>query len=268
MKSRIALAVLMAATPADALAGVPTVTAMLGKVPAVPHDAAAAYAQWSDANGTLSKGAAFTGLENELNNGARTMMTATLQGRGSMSMGPVSEHDQAMMKKIQPYPQTTQLHSANMHAGLMLSGLRDADENAVEKLHEAENAELSRLAVCPGEAGLPSDRATLAVKLKYADQRVALANATLGKEAPIVESVRHGVVAETTYIDNMFGAWASMSGGMMKTVSHPNVVGMQAIAMSDVGLVLTYVEDASKSAAQAVAEKNRLARDAANAKGC
>ncbi len=268
MKRRFALVAILAAIPATAVAGAPTITAMLARIPPGPHDAAAAYAQWTDSNGTLSKGPVLTGLENELNGAAKTMMTSTMPGGGSMAMGPVSEHDQAVMKQIQQYPQSVALHSANMHAGLALSGLRDNYDSAVEKLGEAENAEIAKLAVCSGEAGLPSDRATLAVKLKYADQRIALANATLGKEAPLVEGVRRGVVAETTYIDNIFTAWASMSGGMMKTVTHANVVGMQAIGMSDVGLVLTYVEDASKSAAQAVADKNRLVREAANARGC
>lgn len=268
MRRRFALAALAAAIPVAALAGAPTITALLSRVPPVPHDAAAAYAQWTDANGTLSKGRAFTDLENEITNAAKSLMMAAQSGGGSMMPGAVSPHDQAAMKLIQPNPQSAQLRTKIAQAAASLATVRNAYEQDVQKLDAAENAEIAKLPVCPGEAGEPSDRASLAVKLKYADQRIGLANSALGKDATIVGDVHHAVASETTYTDNAFTAWASMSDGMMKTVGRMTVAGMQVAAIGDVGVVLGYVEDSSKSAAEAVANKNKLARDAAQAKGC
>src|ERR1700760_2349059 len=47
-------------------AGVSTTTALLNRVPAVPHDAPAAYAQWVDNKGDLAPGPAFAGLEADI----------------------------------------------------------------------------------------------------------------------------------------------------------------------------------------------------------
>ncbi len=105
-------------------------------------------------------------------------------------MGPVSEHDQAALKQIAPYPQTTALRATVSQVAVYLTNLHNDYERNTAKIDAAQAAETAKLPVCPGEAGVPSSSAVASVRLKYADQRIALCNEPWTRHRPLPEPTR------------------------------------------------------------------------------
>jgi hypothetical protein len=301
-----------------ALAGSPGGTSgLLSALPAVPHDAGAAYAQWKDADGALSKGDAFTKIEKQLTDAqagamlsgsggttniaqqqaegaklkaqydspeARARMAhmspaeamamaqqiQAQMGVSSGMMGPtvVSPHDQALLRSIKPYPQGGDIRMKLAHAGEDMGKLETAYRADVAKIDAAQSAEETKLPVCSGEAGEPSERAVDALGLKYSDRRIALAVSYLPRSAAIIGGAHGAVAAETAYADHVMASWSALENPSLRSMNQASARGAETNAIADIASVLTLTEDASKPAAQTVADKNKLTRDAAKARGC
>jgi hypothetical protein len=153
-------------------------------------------------------------------------------------------------------------------AGQDLGRLEQSYKADVAKIDTAQAAERSKLAVCPGEAGEPSASAVDGLALRYADRRVALAASYLPRYGAIVAGAQTAVAAEAAYADRIDASWSALESPMLRGTMQGTARGAETNAIGDIGAVLGYVEDASRPAAQAVADKNKLMRDAAQARGC
>ncbi len=268
MKSGHILALLIFAAPAPAFADW-SAGMVLGKLPPMPHDADSAYSQWTDKDGILTKGPVFANYEKTVNDVGQAMIMTMQGGGGSMTPGAVSPHDQAVLQRLQPYPGTMALRTQMAQAGATLAKLRAEMQAQIEALGPQEAADDRSVPMCPGEAGAPEPGAAAAIAEKYAQKRVTIASDILGREAVAINAIRQQVSGETSYADRAYASWHTLAPGMMKTSSSAVVIGMEASALGDVGVVLGYIEDASKDAADTVAKRNKLTRLSADAPhGC
>lgn len=259
----------LAFLPVAALAGGSgMVTSLLSEVPAVPQTAQLAYALYSDANGTLSKGRELKDVEAALLKAEQQIQMQIASMQMQMTPGPVSEHDQALVKAIGPYPKAMALHAAIVQVAPAMAKIKDAYAADVAKIDAAQSAEIAKLPVCPGEAGDPSEIDVDKVELKFFDQRMSLANAYMLRYGALLVGLRQSVAGEAVYADHVYATWNSLQSPMMKSMLQPQGRGIQSGAIADIAVLLSAVEDASEPAAQVVANKNKLARDAAHAHGC
>ncbi len=268
MKRTLILAALLATMPAPALAA-GNAGMVLGKLPPMPHDADSAYGQWDDNDGNLTKGPDLLNYEKTVNAVGGAMIMA-MQHSGATTVGAtaVSPHDQAVLQGLQPYAGATVLQARMAQASADIANLRRQFRAEIESLGPQEAAESTAVPVCAGEEGIPEPSAAAAVAQKYASKRVAIASSYLGREAVIINAVRQMIGGEASYADRAYAGWSSLSGGMMKSASYPTVIGMETSALGDVGVVLGYIEDASRDAAEMVAKRNRLNHAAGQAHGC
>jgi hypothetical protein len=302
---RFAIAVVAAVLPMAAFAAVST-TALLSRVPGMPHDAASAYAQWIDTRGDLTPGPAFKALDADIHNTMlaplagqraginlmekyntpagqaelRNMTTAqkialgqqiqAQMGYAQPQMGAtaVSDHDQALMRRITTNPNVgaTQLKLAQLDQ--QLAPLETGWSADEKKIDAAQQAELNKLPICKSEAGEPSQASVKAVMFKYADQRAGLASAWLAKYQGLENQMRGVAVSEAKYADDTFTAWSQIQNPMIRSQTQPITIGAIDHAAADASVVLNVVETGSKLAAQTIAKKKHLEIQFANAKGC
>lgn len=304
---RIALFAAAAILPAAVLAaGGATTTALLGRVPAMPHDAPSAYGQWSDSKGDLTPGALYKALENDIRTaimapmarqqaavndiaskyatpaGQAELKNMTLEqkmalaqqmqqaqmGGSAMGAAVVSPNDGALLRRMQPNPATIQLRTKMADVATRLGQIEQQWQGDDARLGTAEVAEMSKLPICKGEAGEPSEADIRRVKLAYADKHIALAATYLPKYQALENDKRGFVVQETRQADDALAAWSALSSPALKSQMQPMVVGSVANAANDVGAVLSIVEAGSKRAAGSVAQKKQYELQYANAKGC
>ncbi len=258
-----------AVLPVAALAGGSgMVTSLLSQVPAVPQNAQLAYALYSDANGTLSKGRELKDTESALLKAQQQIQAQLASMQMQMGAGPVSDHDQALVKSIGPYPKAMALHTEIVQATPAIARIHAAYDADVAKIDAAQTAEIAKLPVCPGEAGDPSEIDVDKVELKFFDQRISLANAYMLRYGAVLVSLRQSIAGEAAYADHVYSTWNSLQSPMMKSMLQPQGRGIQSGALGDLAVLLSAVEDVSEPAAQVVANKNKLARDIAHAHGC
>lgn len=186
----------------------------------------------------------------------------------TMAPQAVSEHDQAIMRQIGAYPKTADVRTKTAAIQMELIKIQqqwDADRNA---LGDQESAARSKLPICPGEAGEPSDLAVKGVAEEYAGKRIALASSYIPKFEPLLKQLKQTVEPEVAYGDNAWAKWSQLQSAGLKSQMHATAAGAEANGYSDAGTVLTFVEGISKKAAGAAADKAQIERTYADAKGC
>jgi hypothetical protein len=304
---RIALAALAAALPLAALAaGVSTTTALLGRVPALPQDAAGAYGQWADNRGDLTRGPAFAGLEADIKAtmqatmarqqpavnsimqkyetpaGQAELKAMTMEQKmalaqqmqqaqmASSGMGATaaSDSDGALLRKLQTNPAMIQIRQKMADIAPRLGQIDQQWQTEDSRLAQAELAEMGKLPICKSEAGEPSELAIRGVKFTFADKHGALAATFLPKYQALANEKRGLVLQEAKYADDSLVTWQHLANPMLRNQTQPLVVGNVTNAANDVGAVLQIVEAGSKRAAQTVAQKKSLEAQYRDAKGC
>jgi hypothetical protein len=255
-----------AAALAPVLAHGATSTALLARIPDVPASAGAAYAQWIDKDGDLEEGAQFQSLDAEF----QKALTAGLPVQGPTSQmqaaGPVSQSDSALAKQVQLYPATVQAMQKTIALRRQSAALQAQWDKDAAALDAAADTERGRLAICKGEAGQPSSLALKTVALKYAARKIALADSYLPKLAGLAAQFRQTVAPEIAFGDTAVAAWSRIGNPGLKSQTTMLARGAQSSAVTDAARLLTFVEDISKKAADAVAARKLVER--ADAKGC
>jgi hypothetical protein len=104
--------------------------------------------------------------------------------------------------------------------------------------------------------------------LKYADQRIALMTRYLPKYQALVQQIRTVVLPRIDYGDSAMAAWAQIENPGFKQQLAAQAQGAANSGMADAALVQSFVENASKLAAQTVADRKNIERTFANAQGC
>jgi hypothetical protein len=300
---RFAIVLVAAIWPVAAFAATST-TALLARVPVLPHDAAAAYGQWIDTKGDLTPGPAFTALETDIRNTMlapfakqqpgidlmkkystpagqaemRNMTTAQKMALGQQieaQMGygqpqtgatAVSDHDQALMRRITAHSNDSALQM-KLSALLQQRFPLETEQVADEKkIDAAEQADLKKLAIC--KAGAPSQASIKVVMFQYADQRAALASAWLAKYQALENQMRGVAADEAKWADDVLAAWAQVQNPMIRSQTQPLAVSAIGHAATDAAMLLNLVETGSKMAAEKIARKKQLETQFADAKGC
>ncbi len=168
------LLVLAAVASAAAAGKPPTAPALLGVVPAIPTTAEAAYAQWTDDNGTLKPGAAFKSVEDGV-------QTAT--ARNGTAVGAAA---------TQPGLQAVRAAQ---------TALEQQWKMQLESLDRQEQQARSALPPCRGETGEPAQAQVRDLALQFAARKIALAAQFLPKFAPLAQQMKAAVETDTSYGD-------------------------------------------------------------------
>jgi hypothetical protein len=299
------IAVLAALLPICALAAVPTLTGLLARVPAVPRDAPAAYAQWVDARGDLKPGAGFAQLERDIQ---ATMMApathaaansiamqyATPEGQAKLKamtmeekmalaqqmqqaqmaqMGgggatAVSDNDGALLRRIQPNPSVLMIRGKLADIAPRMGQIEQQWQADDARLDKTRDADLAKLPICKSEAGEPSLLSIKGVMLATADKHIALAATYLPKYQALANEKRALVAQEAKSADDAQAAFNQIGNPVLRNQMQAVVTGQVANTAADVSLVLGIVETGSKRAAETVAQKKQYEIQYAAAKGC
>jgi len=182
--------------------------------------------------------------------------------------GPISAHDQALVRRIGPYPGTVQVEQDVQKLRSQEIALEQQWNAEAEAIGKQEQAAESALPICHNEAGEPSDIAVREVRLSYASKSIDLANKYLPKFEPLVQQLRATLGQRIDYGDDAMVAWSQIQSPTYKQQMSTAAHGAENTGLGDVGLMESFIKDPSKKAAQAVADKKNIERVYANAKGC
>jgi hypothetical protein len=182
----------------------------------------------------------------------------------------VSPDDQQLLQKIGDgvYSGKQQVMADVLKLQVQINTVDGQWDQALSALGPQEQAQMAQLAVCPGEAGIPSSLDTENLELKFADQRIAIAAEYLPQFAPIIGKARAAVLPEIDFGDDALAAWTQISDPALKQQVSPSAHGAEQQGLGDVGIIEKMVEDASSRAAQSVADKKKIQLKYANARGC
>lgn len=182
--------------------------------------------------------------------------------------GAVSPHDQTLLRKIAFYPDSPKVDADLMKLQQQKNVLAQAWHDELDKLIPKQEAERRTLKGCGGEAGMPSSAALEEFELRYADQRIAIASQYLGKLSPVVAAARKTLEPRIGYGDGVLAAWSQLEDPAMKQRTSAEAHGVESASLGDVATYQEFVKDASRPAAQAVADRKAIERKYLDAKGC
>ena len=182
----------------------------------------------------------------------------------------VSPGDQRLLQKIGDgvYSGKQQVMADVQKLQVQINAVDSQWDQALSALEPQEQAQMSKLPVCAGEAGIPSSLDMEKLELTFADQRIAIASQYLPQFAPIIGKVRAAVLPEIDFGDDALAAWTQISDPALKQQVSPSAHGAEQQGLGDVGIVEQMVEGASSRAAQSVADKKKIELKYANAHGC
>ena len=238
----------------------------LSQVPALPATAEAAYAQWVEIGGGLKPGAA----AERVSDGIKTEAVALSRPMQSPvpSSGPLSAHDKALVGRISVFSDTATVLQK-------IQATREAQAALLQKWHAELNAleqrrlrARSALPACHNEAGAPSQLAIRDIEQSFVAQKMQIAVRYLTEFRPLVEQLTAAVSPRIEHGDAAMSAWMQLRSLGTKAQLAPVARGAESDALLDVALVQRYIQDSSKQAAQAAADRNALRRVYAGAKGC
>lgn len=301
MKRLPAVAALLWAGAALA-AGVQNAASLMGQVPGLPATAQAAFAQWTYKDRSLGESPLYKAFEERLKQaelaglpgqeaaqsvaaeystpeGQKKLAAMTLDhklalahqmsgGNPMMASGPMSPADIALIKDVQPYPQTSQVRQKVVAIRMKAAALEAQWDKEKEKIDAAQNAEYRTLAICNSEAGEPSGIAVRDLYLKYQDKRIKLASDYLPKFNPLLTDIKQTVAPEIAFADRAVASWTRISSPAMKNNLKSMAQGAHSNAINDAGAALGLVEDVSKKAATSVADRRNIEENYAHAQGC
>ena len=182
----------------------------------------------------------------------------------------VSPGDQQLLQKIGDgvYSGKQQVMADVLKLQVQVNAVDSQWDQALSALGPQEQAQMSKLPVCAGEAGIPSSLDMEKLELTFADQRIAIASQYLPQFAPIIGKVRAAVLPEIDFGDDALAAWTQLSDPALKQQVSPSAHGAEQQGLGDVGIIEQMVEGASSRAAQSVEDKKKIEVKYANAHGC
>ncbi len=297
--SAILAPLLMGAAPAPV-----SYRTLLDQVPGVPANVEQAYAQWVDNNGELTEGPALSVPERNIraaqanvpstqavaNVNAMAERFATPEGQAELdNMTPaqqmalaqqmaraympaatptaVSDHDQILLKQVGMYPGTA---AAQMKLGTLLTAsgqLLDQWRQADAALGGQEFKDRDKLKKC-GEGTGPSGIAVRDLALSYVPKHAALAETYLPKFANLAQQWRETARPQAVYADNAVAAWNQIQNPTLKQQTAAMMTGAANNGVAAPTQMLPFVTEPSKLAAKVIANRYRIQRDFADAKGC
>ena len=252
---RYALVIALAAVAPLLACAAPTESAdsLLAKMPPVPADAQAAYAQWTDDQGSITYGPAVLALRKELQDASDASNTPPPE------QGPEvqpSQADIAIANTIGPYADANLARKIN---DLMsqVGALDQAWLAGETKLNAERVAAFQAIKPCPEDkaGNLRPVGSLQAVTDRYADMRFALAKTYLAKFAALQAQLVAMVRPEAAHVDKIIADWNKLPNSFMKSSLYNAIKNNYAVAVSHVSEVLALETLGSRRAAQGVADK-------------
>ena len=250
-----------------------TAGALLATVPALPTQVQAAYALWTDEGGDLKAGPAFKSVAEAIQSATAQAQSLRLDAAPSAQPShaatrPVSSQEQTLLGHIGTYPGGAAVQQAIQSAHNAQTALEQRWKQQIQALERQENQARSALAPCRGETGEPSQTAIRDLALRFADQKIALADRYLPQFASLADQLRAAVGPRIEFGDSAMSAWRQLGNPAGSRQLAGIAAAAQSNAYADVGLVNLFVESVSKQGARAIADKKTVLRIYANARGC
>jgi hypothetical protein len=188
----------------------------------------------------------------------------------NMAPGIVSPEDQALLQKMNNgvYSGNQQVVADVLAINKQAQSIEAQWDAEVAPLVAQEQAAIQKLAVCPGEASIPSDQEVSKVKLEYADKRIAIAGDYLSKFESLANKMKVTVQPVIDFGDDAIAAWSQIQSPALKQQTSAMAHGAQAQSFGAVGQVEAFIRNLSRKAAQTVADKKAIQKQYADAKGC
>jgi hypothetical protein len=307
MKRLPAVAVLLFAGTALAGGGT-TAAGLLGQTPGLPASAQAAFGEWVFQDGSLKDGPRYAAFTQSLKQAAMSPLPggdsgqahaqslaakyATAKGQkdiASMSLaekmelaqqmsaqaragagagGPVSDSDIALIKNVQIYPRAGDVRTRTAAIRFKAADLEKQWDADSKKIDDEQNVAYSKLAICKGESGEPSDLSKRELYLRFQDKRIVLASNYLPKFSPLVAELKTTVMPEVVQGDKALASWGRISDAGQKSRMRGVAQGARNSAIADAGVPFGLVRDVSQKAATAVAHRKQIETTYAHASGC
>jgi hypothetical protein len=181
---------------------------------------------------------------------------------------PPSAHDQDLLQQISVFSDTAavlqKIQAARTTQAETLQKWR-AELNALEQRRVLARGALP---ACHNEAGAPSQAAIRDVEQSFSQQKTEIAVRYLAEFQPLLEQLLAAVAPRIEHGDAVMSAWSKLRNPAKKAELAPVAHGSQNDALLDVALVQSYIQEVSKPAARAIAERKALERVYSNARGC
>jgi hypothetical protein len=188
----------------------------------------------------------------------------------NMAPGIVSPDDAALVQKLNNgvYEGQQQVLADVLAINKQAQTIEAQWDAEVAPLVAQAQAAIQKLAVCPGEASIPSDQEVSKVKLEYADRRITIAGNYLSKFESLANKMKVTVQPEIDFGDDAIAAWSQIQSPALKQQTSAMAHGAEAQSFGAVGQVEAFIRNLSEKAAQTVADKKAIQKQYADAKGC
>jgi len=240
--------------------------AWLARVPALPTSAEAAYSLWTDTGGVLKPGSGLESVREGIR--SQTLLLSRPVATAPGSEGSLSHKDQLLADKIAVFPDTAHVQQSIQAARTLQAAISQRWQADLQALERRRLLERSALPACHNVAGAPSQAAIRDVEMSYAKQRITLAAEYLQQFQPVMQQLLGAVSPRIAQGDAAIEAWSRLNNPGARGRLAPAAHAAETDALADVGLLNDFVQEASKTAARAVADRNALGRVYAQAAGC
>jgi hypothetical protein len=192
-------------------------------------------------------------------------------------MTPVSAespHDTALKNRVFSDPKiTNQVINGMKKVHDEQNQLDWRRQTEIAAIDRAEQQALAAIPICPNtnhsEYGPePSKIAVRDTKLRFADQRIAVATHYLPEYQSLAREMKIVVQPAVDQADAALAAWTQLEGPMLKMGTAGVAQSAANQALDNVGDLEALIEDASKSAALTVSARKKIERVYGQARGC
>jgi hypothetical protein len=256
----------LGSTLAAASPSLMTAQEWLSRVPQLPATAESAYSQWVDVSGALKPGPESAQVSEAIKAEVLSLSRPVQPPPGPVR--PLSAHDQQLLAQIFVFADTAAVLQK-------IQAARTTQAETLQRWHADLNALEQRrvlargaLPACHNEAGTPSQASIRDVEESFSQQKIEIAVRYLAGFQPLVDQLLAAVAPRIQHGDAVIDAWSKLRNSAKKAELAPVAHGSENDALLDVASVQRYIQEVSKLAARAVAERKAIERVYSHAAGC
>jgi len=238
----------------------------LSQVPPLPATAESAYAQWNDVSGVLTPNPASQKVTDGIK--AELLDLARVPDPPIGSSARLSSRDQALVEKIDVFSDTGGVLQKVKAAQTEQAAVLQKWHAELNSLEQRRLRARGALPACHNEAGAPSQASIRDVEQAFAKEKIEIAVRYLAEFQPRLDQLLAAVSPQIAHGDANLSSWNKLANQFKKAELAPVARGAERDALQDVALIQSYIQEVSKLAARAIAERNAMQRVYANARGC
>ena len=176
----------------------------------------------------------------------------------------ISSHDRALVARMNQRTDPAQTEQAIQRMRGQTIAIQQKWQSQEAVIDAAQGRELAALPLdCHpgGDIAIVAPAKTRAVLMRYADQRVQLADRSLRDATAIEQALRAAFGPEVDREDSVSAAWAQLADPALKQRLEGLARSARGEGFADVTFIWNFVEGTSKHAAQAIADRKKVQRD-------